>query len=387
MKYTPAIIVAAFNRPESLKRVLASLLNAKNVSDVTLIISIDNKAPHNLNVKEVAETFNWPYGTKEVIYQEEHLGLRKHILKCGDLSEKYGSIIILEDDLLVSPFFYDYTVKALEYYDSDDNIAGISLYSQPKEDISEFPFMPLSDGSDVCFIQFPSSWGQAWSKKHWQGFKEWLGKNPTIPDIAISDYVVNWPQSSWKKFYAAYLIDCKKFFVFPRASLTTNFNDPGTHFKLNVNHDGQAPLLVIEKDFLFCDLDKSQCVYDSFLELKADRFHNWPEQLKSLDFELDLYGNKNQKTIRASYVITSNQTRNPISSYRRALKPHENNIIMGLEGQDFHLCKSEDITIVKRSIKKRIADYRYFYSRYLNGPKISIYYSLSRKKWFKFLNK
>lgn len=387
MKYSPAIVVAAYNRPESLKRILASLLQTKDISGVPLIISIDNNAPVNLNIKEIADSFEWPFGEKEVIYQDEHLGLKKHIIKCGDLTEKYGSVIILEDDLLVSPYFYEYTVKALEYYDEDDNIGGISLYSQPRDEITEFPFTPLSNGSDVFFMQFPSSWGQAWTRKHWNGFKNWFQKNSTIPDIPISEYILAWPKTSWKKFYAAYLIDTKKFFVFPRVSLTTNFNDPGTHFKLNVNNDGQAPLLITSMDFIFSRLKDSQLVYDSFMELIAERYKHWPAALKEYDFELDLYGNKSKKTIQTPYVITPKHTTKSILSFSRSLKPHENNIILGLEGNEFHLCRKEDILIQENSIQKRIDDYRYFYSRYLNGVKVSVYNSLAQKKWLKFLFK
>ena len=148
INYNPIICVVAFDRPNSLQRLLNSLLKSKNISDTKLIISIDNKAPENYNIVEIAKSFSWPFGEMEIIYQEQRLGLKEHILKCGDLSKIYGSVIILEDDLYVSPFFYNYSCQALNYYDNDSNIAGISLYSQPYEEITELPFK-----FSTCYFQ------------------------------------------------------------------------------------------------------------------------------------------------------------------------------------------------------------------------------------------
>ena len=88
MKSRPAIVVTAYNRPRSLKRILASIAGMKAAADVPLIISIDNKAPDNQDVLAIANDFKWPFGEKEVIYRPEHMGLRKHILACGDLSRR-----------------------------------------------------------------------------------------------------------------------------------------------------------------------------------------------------------------------------------------------------------------------------------------------------------
>ena len=37
-------------------------------------------------------------------------------------------------------YFYDYAVQALEYYESDEKIGGISLYNHVDEDMTEMPF-------------------------------------------------------------------------------------------------------------------------------------------------------------------------------------------------------------------------------------------------------
>ncbi|MEL6484270.1 MAG: hypothetical protein AAFP96_05420, partial [Bacteroidota bacterium] len=92
----PAIVVVAFNRPKSLKRVLKSVQTAFYPSEIEipLIISIDY-SPTNKEVLEIAHDFTWKNGAKQVIQHRENLGLKEHILSCGDLSEKYGGVIVL----------------------------------------------------------------------------------------------------------------------------------------------------------------------------------------------------------------------------------------------------------------------------------------------------
>ncbi len=50
-------------------------------------------------------------------------------LQCGDLTEKYDAVVVLEDDLVVAEGFMQYVVAAVEAYKNNDEIAGISLYT------------------------------------------------------------------------------------------------------------------------------------------------------------------------------------------------------------------------------------------------------------------
>ena len=56
----------------------------------------------------------------------------------------------------------------------------------------------MKDESDVFFMQFPSSWGQAWTNKQWDLFKKWYANNCNeIKNTnKIPDNVLSWPKSS-----------------------------------------------------------------------------------------------------------------------------------------------------------------------------------------------
>ena len=123
-----AIVVIGYNRLDSIQRLLSSLLQADYPKqEIPLIISID-KSPSD-KVSEYAQSFEWPYGTKHIVRHSQNLGLRKHVLQCGDFLKQYEAVIILEDDLLVSPRFYYFACQAVNKYSKNECIAGISLYT------------------------------------------------------------------------------------------------------------------------------------------------------------------------------------------------------------------------------------------------------------------
>ena len=164
----PAIVAIGFNRPLALKRLLYTIAKANYPADVSIALVISIDKGDNSEVLDVAKDFVWQRGEKIVIEQVENLGLRRHVISCGDLTEKYKTVIILEDDLLVSPEFYHYTLEAVNYYQNSLEIAGISLYAYDFNEYAETKFVPLEDGYDNYFIQTASSWGQVWTRQQWQ---------------------------------------------------------------------------------------------------------------------------------------------------------------------------------------------------------------------------
>jgi hypothetical protein len=93
----PAVVVSAHSRPASLARILGSLDAGVYPGEVRLVVSIDGGG--DPEVQRVAEKHSWPHGPKRLIVHPERLGLAEHLRRCGDLSQEYGSIVLLEDDL------------------------------------------------------------------------------------------------------------------------------------------------------------------------------------------------------------------------------------------------------------------------------------------------
>lgn len=330
-----AVVIIAYNRTHALKRLLSSVAMAEYPNtETTLVISIDyqNSEQHN-EVVQIAMDFEWKYGEKKIIEHQQNLGLRKHVLSCGCLTETYSAIIVLEDDIYVSKQYYNYAHQMLEVYGTDNSVAGISLYSHAWNVNANRPFMPEPSQYDVYLMQFAQSWGQCWNTRMWNGFYGWYreNKDKNIEGEDIPWFVKIWPDSSWLKYCITYTIRTDNFFVYPYYSLSTNFSDSGTHNKI-FNTSYQVVLQSTPIQYRIPSLDDS-IKYDAFFErIGIANILG----LKETDLCVNLYGQKNGGG--TMYLLTSKYLPFKIlKSYGLYLRPHELNIICNIAGDDFFL--------------------------------------------------
>lgn len=345
-----AIVVVAFNRDKSLKRLLNSL-NALNVSkddEVPLYISIDRAKEENLenkSVLKIANEFKWKFGEKVVDYKAENMGLRKHILECGKLTNKYENIIVLEDDIVVSPLMYKYAKQVIDYYKGEEKIAGFGVYSFQRNPVNNLPFYPINNGNDVYFMQYACSWGQIWTRDRWNDFYDWYKKNKDVDfsnNLNIPKYINSWGENSWLKFHIIYTILNNKFFVYPYIGLTTNFTDAGTHNKLNSIAYQTYMYFDNNKDvnFKFSPIDESYNIYDAFFEnMKLKEIINCNKNIIC-----DFYGKKTIEYIESKpgYLLsTKKYNYRIIKSYSLQMYPYEMNLVNEIYGKDIFLYDQE----------------------------------------------
>lgn len=372
-----AICVVGYNRLESIQRNLESLIRAYYPSgeNVHLYISID-KSDSDI-VASYADSFVWPNGEKTVIRHQENLGLRKHILSCGNLLEHYDALIVLEDDVVVSPDFYNYSMQCVEKYAEDDNIAGISLYSFRVNPFCRIPFIPMPVDSDIYLVQMAQSWGQVWMKNQWFEFKKWYECNQH--DFQLQDNLPQsiclWPKSSWLKYHDKYCVEQRKFFVYPYIARSTCFSDAGVHIKES-NTIHQVPIVYNKCDSL--RLSPSVC-YDIFMERigLAEKFG-----IDENDLCVDYYGLKQNRDSRR-YLLT--RRRLPYKCLRQfglQLRPYEWNIILGIKGSDLFLYDTSSINSKPKSHSSEASQLSYIYGVRYDRFSIIVF---STKKFLKKL--
>ncbi|HJW90637.1 MAG TPA: hypothetical protein VJ436_08345, partial [Anaerolineales bacterium] len=344
----PAIIVAAYNRPKALERLLASLANAQYPPGLSIPLHITIDRDGDPNVLRIADAFHWEFGEKHVVYQPEHLGLLKHFYVCGELTERYGAIILLEDDLAVSPAFYAYTSKALSFYAEEPRIAGISLYALWFNGYTHFPFVPLPDDSDVFFLQIPYTQGQAFTRTQWRRFSTWLAAadRRLSPADLIHPMFLHFDAEEWFPIRTKYLVESQSFYVFPRESLTTGYGDTGAHFTTASSYF-QTPLQRFKTSHRLKPLEASLAVYDSFFEILPECLERLTSRLNDFVYQVDLYGEKPGCLLRRihhdGYVLTSKPCRAPLLSFGKQTWPIETNVVDGIPGSEISLCRLADI--------------------------------------------
>lgn len=159
------ISLFVYNRLWHTKQTVDSLMNNDLASESELIIFSDGaKNPQDqFKVDEVRRYIHSIKGFKTVSIIESSInkGLASSIIKgVTDILNKYGRIIVLEDDLITSPFFLRYMNEALNAYENDKRVASIHAYVYP---ITELP--------ETFFLRGADCWGWATWTRSWETFE------------------------------------------------------------------------------------------------------------------------------------------------------------------------------------------------------------------------
>jgi len=160
------IAVFAYNRSDHFRRVTEAL--ARNPEATASRLFIYSDAPKNASAAErVAQVRSHArnikgFGSVEVVEQQSNQGVARSIINgVTDLATKFGSVIVLEDDLLPSPHFLAYMNDALCFYANDDRVISVHGYSYPVS--TKLP--------DTFFLRGADCWGWATWKRGWDLFE------------------------------------------------------------------------------------------------------------------------------------------------------------------------------------------------------------------------
>ncbi len=135
MEFAP-IAIFTYNRPDHTRRTIEALLLNKLAAKSRLIIFSDG--PKNAEGKEkVRQVRNYIHSVAgfesiEIIEREKNFGLGNNIIDgVTQIINRFGKIIVLEDDLVTSPFFLDYMNSGLSLYEMEQNVISIHGYVYP----------------------------------------------------------------------------------------------------------------------------------------------------------------------------------------------------------------------------------------------------------------
>jgi len=197
------LIVMTMNRAESLQRLLNSIRRAQYEGDrVDLDIwidRIDSTAPLNRNISRVVTGFSWPYGAKTIYTRRQPGGLYQQWMYTWDLNSPGDIAVILEDDLEVSPAFYQWLKVARSKYGNDADVGGYTLQRQvlrPRKPPPAVYQGNLRLPADVTVFKYrlQGSWGFAPKREKWREFLRWyeskriLGEKPYVDNLKTTEW-------------------------------------------------------------------------------------------------------------------------------------------------------------------------------------------------------
>ncbi len=163
------IALFTYSRPLYTSKVLDHLAANPEAKDSVLYVFCDGAKENSSNetitlIKANREIVRKESRFKEVIVIEEkrNKGLSASIIDgVTSLCKTHWSVIILEDDILTSPFFLRYMNEALFVYKDEESASSISGYWYPIK--NKFP--------ETFFLQDASCWGWATWARAWKNFE------------------------------------------------------------------------------------------------------------------------------------------------------------------------------------------------------------------------
>jgi hypothetical protein len=232
------IALFVYNRPQHTERTIKFLKQNQLASESRLFIFSDGfkSAEDEVKVLEVRELLKNIDGFKsvEVVERKENMGLANSVIAgVSRLVKDYKQVIVMEDDLITSPYTLTYFNEALDRYRNEDQVMHIGAYMYPLKE-NNIP--------ESFFYRAATSWGWATWDRAWQHFQPNI--DPLMSQFDAkkrSDFYIENKMNFWKqmqdfkagknnswaiRWYAS---------IFLKGGLTLN---PAQSLVNNIGHDG-----------------------------------------------------------------------------------------------------------------------------------------------------
>lgn len=237
-KYAP-IVLFTYSRPEHIQKTLMAL--AANTLAARSDLYIFSDAPKDVSavraVKEVRAYVHTVSGFASVTIEERphNFGLADSIIDgVTGVIRNYGRAIILEDDILTSPYFLEYMNTALNRYADTEQVMHIAAH---------MPSINRNGLPESFFLRQSSCWGwgtwaRAWRHFHRHG-QEFI-KTFTSADIKrfnLGGAYDFWSQllanqngslKTWAVYWYACIFSRNGLCLHPRQSLVQNIGFDGS---------------------------------------------------------------------------------------------------------------------------------------------------------------
>lgn len=160
------IVLFVYNRLEHTEKTVGALRENVLATETDLLIFSDG--PKNSeDVKKINMLREYiksidGFKSVKIVERKSNFGLAKSVISgVSKVVEKYGKVIVVEDDLVTSRYFLKYMNKALDLYGDDEEVISIHGYVYPVA--SKLP--------ESFFLLGADCWGWATWKRGWDLFE------------------------------------------------------------------------------------------------------------------------------------------------------------------------------------------------------------------------
>jgi hypothetical protein len=226
--------VFGYCRAEGLSRTLASLAGCDGFAGHPVHLFLDGPkgegdAPAVAAVQSLGRSLSWPNLTLHLA--DSNRGLRRSVMAgVSRLVAEHGRVIVVEDDLLLSPAALAYFSAGLEAFAANERVKAVCGYM--------YGVRPPAGKQRAFFLPFASSWGWATWRRAWEPFAagerrleeraadlEFLGRCDGQGIIAAGVMLQAQRQGlidSWAILWNAYLAETGGLGLFPARTMVLN---------------------------------------------------------------------------------------------------------------------------------------------------------------------
>lgn len=299
MQKLAPIILFTYNRLWHTQQTIESLQKNELAKDSELYIYSDAGKDEKSwqEVNEVRRYLKVINGFKKIriIEQTKNLGLADSIISgVTKIINKYEKVIVLEDDIVTSPYFLSYMNHSLTYYEKEKKVWHVGGWN--------YPIKSVNNNNEAFLFRVMNCWGWATWKDKWKYFEK--DPNKLIQSFTKEEiYKFNldgthdfWSQvilnknnkiNTWAIFWYATIFKNKGLCLNPIKSLTSNigFDGSGLHcgdndtFNVTLNNNivNSFPKKVNENEKI---LDKIKFFY------WKNSYENIPSSIKNFASKL-----------------------------------------------------------------------------------------------------
>jgi len=243
------IVLFTYNRLWHTQQTIEALQKNELASESELFIYSDGGKDEEswARAKELREYLKSIDGFKNItiIEQEKNLGLADSIISgVTKIVNEYAKIIVLEDDIVTSPYFLRYMNDALDFYENVDKVWHISGWNYP---------IDANGLSDTFLWRNMNCWGWATWASRWKRYekkpKELIASfnEGEIEYFNLDGCVDFWSQviknhngsmNSWAIFWAATIHKSDGLCLNPSQTYAKNigFDGTGVHTGVRTNY-------------------------------------------------------------------------------------------------------------------------------------------------------
>lgn len=245
------VVLFIYNRPSHTQQTLEALSANTLAQESELFIYADgpkdNATPEQIEkirqTRDIACSKKWCKSVT-IIESEKNKGLANSIIfGVTEIVNKYGKIIVLEDDIVTGKYFLEFMNTALDKYAEKNQVWCITGWNEN---------IPCKQTYDSYFLSFNSCWSWATWSDRWQYFKNDASyyvnsfDKKTIKRFNLGGAYDLWSQiesnykntlNTWAIFWYAAIFEHRGLTLWPSKTMVKNigFDNSGEHCGDNSN--------------------------------------------------------------------------------------------------------------------------------------------------------